>query len=84
MAPAVIKGMLAGIGVECAELAIGLEARQRCVELDDQLARLLGGSRCRSHARPWLADQQPHVRAHCIEDDVVLIHGQEAPVVTGV
>ena len=75
---------LAGVGVECAELALGLEARQRRVELDDQLARLLGGSRCRSHAQPRLADQQPYVRTHCIEDDVVFTHNQEAPVVTGV
>ena len=45
--------------------------------------RLLGRRRCRSHSRPRLADQQAHVAAHRIEDDVVLAHGQEAPVVTG-
>ena len=65
---------LARVRVQRAELAVGLEARERRVELDDELPRRLGGGRGRRHARAGLADQQPHVAAHRVEDDVVLAH----------
>jgi hypothetical protein len=65
---------LARVLVEGAELALGLEAREGLVELDDELPRRLGGCRRRGHPGPRLADQQPHVRAHRIENYVVLCH----------
>ena len=82
-APQQLRGghALAPIGVQPAELALGLEAGERRVEVDDEASRLLGRVRGRRHPRPGLADQQPHVAAHRVEGEVVFAH--EELVTTG-
>ena len=75
------RHLAAWIGVQRAQLAVLAKARQRLLELDDELPCSLCGGGRRKRSGAWLANQQPHVRSHRLEGDVVFAH--DALVVTG-
>jgi len=72
-------GTRALVSVQRAQLTTRFEARKRRVEGDHEQLRPL----CRRHPGSGLADQQPHMGTHRIENNVVLAHDQNAPVVIG-
>ena len=66
----------ARVGVEGAELGVGLEARQRPVEPLDELLRPLGRRSRGPLAGPGSADDQAHLAPHRLEGDVALVHDE--------